>query len=431
MAPEVLFGKNHTYSVDFYAMGIMGFEFIFGDRPYEGTTRKALRDEIIKRQARIHSNEIPRGWSREGIDFVNQLMQRKPEKRLGNTNGIQELKEHKWFKNFDWAALENKTYPSPFIPPHTDNYDKEYCEEESEMNLSTNERYAQYLEDKRFAKVFIGYTYINQKDEEEFQKKFEEIQNLQKLHRKELKLKLAPLSMQSLKSEEQLNKKIVFSNPGPKEERKTLVRNSSVHLPNSAGRNPPNILSENLKYNKKNDLNMNAFLKINSGSNSSNNINSPKNKPAAKKITQLKLTASQSMRNLIPDGFLTQKRKFSFEELKAGNNSAPKRESAKKIFLNKPLNVMSNLVSPRFKGGNLPKLSSNSSFVIGHQQPKKNNFRNNQVKRNEIIKVNAPINLNIFHFDMLGSNTTTNLMHSQSTKNFAKRGNNKIFFGNK
>lgn len=453
MAPEVLFGKNHTYSVDFYAMGIMGFEFIFGDRPYEGTSRKALREEIIKKQARIHSNEIPRGWSREGADFVNQLMQRKPEKRLGNTNGVIELKEHKWYSNFDWQALADKTMTSPFVPPNHDNYDKEYCEEESEINLSTNERYSQYIEDKHFGKLFDGYTFINEQDEKEFLKKFQEIQNLQKIHKKEIKTKLAPLSMQSLKSEEKQDKKIAFSNPGSKEDIKAFLKNFNQNFNQNIGysttRHNPNILSENLRHNSKHnsahsiDSKMETYKKgtnnnFNSNNSTNNNISIKKyekpqqQRPQSKKTTQLKLTASQSMRNLIPDGFLTQKKKkFSIEEIKG--IPLTRKDSVKKVYLNKPLNVLNNLYSPRLKG-NLPKLSSNSSFGNGLcLQPKQTTRKNSQISvKKQIIKVNAPINLNINNFNFLGNMSRTNLMHSQSTKNFSRHNSNgKLFYGRK
>ena len=161
MAPEVLFGKNHTYSVDFYAMGIMSYEFVFGDRPYEGTSRKELREEIIRKQARIHSNQIPDGWSREACDFINQLMQRKYEKRLGHNEGIKELKNHRWFRGYDWEALEKKKLKSPFVPPKNDNYDKEYCEEIDEYSLDTINRYDEYRNHKNYRDMFYGFTYYN------------------------------------------------------------------------------------------------------------------------------------------------------------------------------------------------------------------------------------------------------------------------------
>ena len=34
MAPEVLLAQNHSFPVDFFAIGIMGYEFMLGERPY-------------------------------------------------------------------------------------------------------------------------------------------------------------------------------------------------------------------------------------------------------------------------------------------------------------------------------------------------------------------------------------------------------------
>ena len=43
MSPEILARKNHSYSVDYYAVGIIIHECIMGKRPYTGRTRKDFR----------------------------------------------------------------------------------------------------------------------------------------------------------------------------------------------------------------------------------------------------------------------------------------------------------------------------------------------------------------------------------------------------
>jgi len=52
----------------------------------------------------IKRHEIPQGWSIEGADFVNRMIQRKPNNRLG-LNGPNEVKNHPWLKNFPWDEL--------------------------------------------------------------------------------------------------------------------------------------------------------------------------------------------------------------------------------------------------------------------------------------------------------------------------------------
>ena len=161
MAPEVLLAINHSFPVDFFAIGIMGYEFIYGERPYLGKTRKEIKQQVLRKQAKIDPDDIPDGWGPESIDFINSCLKRKDSKRLGFTGGVNDLKNHIWFKDFDWDALYNKTLRAPFIPPKTGNFDKKYCEHVEKHTEETLERYQEYRERKNFEKLFEGYTYIN------------------------------------------------------------------------------------------------------------------------------------------------------------------------------------------------------------------------------------------------------------------------------
>jgi serine/threonine protein kinase len=44
MAPEVLLRQNHSFCVDFFAVGIIAYELAVGKRPFEGRDRKQIRD---------------------------------------------------------------------------------------------------------------------------------------------------------------------------------------------------------------------------------------------------------------------------------------------------------------------------------------------------------------------------------------------------
>ena len=161
MAPEVLLAINHSFPVDFFAIGIMGYEFIYGERPYLGKSRKEIKQQVLRKQAKIDPDDIPDGWGPESIDFINSCLKRKDSKRLGFTGGVNDLKNHIWFKDFDWDGVYNKTLRAPFIPPKTGNFDKKYCEHVEKHTEETLERYQEYRERKNFEKLFEGYTYIN------------------------------------------------------------------------------------------------------------------------------------------------------------------------------------------------------------------------------------------------------------------------------
>ena len=161
MAPEVLLAQNHSFPVDFFAIGVMGYEFMLGQRPYLGKNRKEIKHQVLRRQAKIEPDDTPNGWSQESVDFINNCLKRKDSRRLGFTGGVSDLKNHIWFKDFDWDALFNKTLKAPFIPPKGGNFDKKYCEAVENHTEETLERYQQYREKKNFERLFEGYTYIN------------------------------------------------------------------------------------------------------------------------------------------------------------------------------------------------------------------------------------------------------------------------------
>lgn len=119
MAPEVMFRKNHSFEVDFYAAGIILYEIVMGRRPYHGRDRSEMRAQIMAKQARIKRERVHGPWSNDCIDLCNALIQRKPSNRLGY-EGALEIKRHPWFKDIDWHDLEKKRIKSPFSPKISD-----------------------------------------------------------------------------------------------------------------------------------------------------------------------------------------------------------------------------------------------------------------------------------------------------------------------
>ena len=163
MSPEVLCGQNHTISVDYFAVGVMGYEFMMGVRPYLGANRKEIKEKVMAKQAMIHRKDIKNGWGLEAGDFINKLLQRKPGKRLG-AHGISEVKNHIWFKNYNWNDLYNKKLIAPFIPSNEDNFDYKYCNNVEKQGLKTKERYAEIVISDNYKTIFNSYLYFNRND---------------------------------------------------------------------------------------------------------------------------------------------------------------------------------------------------------------------------------------------------------------------------
>ncbi len=67
--------------------------------------------------------DAPESWQLEGVDFINKLIARRPDCRLG-INGTPELKTHVWLKEFDFKKLLKGEIKPTFVPSRGDNYDK-------------------------------------------------------------------------------------------------------------------------------------------------------------------------------------------------------------------------------------------------------------------------------------------------------------------
>ncbi len=65
--------NNHGVAADYYALGVMAYECMMGHRPYQGKTRKDIRDQILARQVQIKREDIPEGWSQESAAFINKV----------------------------------------------------------------------------------------------------------------------------------------------------------------------------------------------------------------------------------------------------------------------------------------------------------------------------------------------------------------------
>ena len=160
MAPEVLCSQNHTFTVDYFAIGIIGYEFMNGIRPYLGNNRKEIKEKIMAKQAQVKKSQIPKDWSLESADFINRCLQRKPSFRLG-LGGTSEVKEHSWFKYFPWKDLYLKKIEPSFIPSSKENFDYKYFSPIDKIGIKTQERYLNIINSDKYKNAFCDFEYFN------------------------------------------------------------------------------------------------------------------------------------------------------------------------------------------------------------------------------------------------------------------------------
>ena len=274
MAPEVILVQNHSFPSDFFALGVIGYEFMLGYRPYLGRGRKEIKQLIISKQAKLKIDEIPDDWSKESMDFINQLLQRKPKKRLGY-NGIGEIKNHSWMKDINWDLLFNKKIEAPFVPPtNKENFDKRYCEGVDNVGEETIERYELYLQSDLYEGVFENYTYVNMNYFSKFEKKDKKPKFRINSSNRDSKIKMMIVNKDNNIND---SKKNLSKNNTSKEKKENKEINKINHNIKKSYKNNNDVSKENNKEIKgQSNISINSFsIKNNNNSqrNSNTNIN--------------------------------------------------------------------------------------------------------------------------------------------------------------
>ena len=113
VAPEVIEKKIYGAEIDWWSVGIIFYEMLIGFPPFwnENYTTKDISLKLKNFKKYLN---IPNGVkiSKEAKKLIFDFLCEK-EKRLGK-NGLEEIKNHIFFKNFDWDNVRQMT--PPYIP---------------------------------------------------------------------------------------------------------------------------------------------------------------------------------------------------------------------------------------------------------------------------------------------------------------------------
>ena len=163
MAPEIMFQEKISFCSDYFSLGVICYEMMIGKLPYLGKGLEDTKKLVMANQVKIKKFGIPKDWSLDAADFINKLIQRKPNKRLGYNN-FDEIKNHPWLNNIDWKKLYLHELKSPFVPElnreifisYFNDKKKEY--EDSKISL---ERYKNIELSKDYNSNFDEFYYFN------------------------------------------------------------------------------------------------------------------------------------------------------------------------------------------------------------------------------------------------------------------------------
>ncbi|KAF8398435.1 hypothetical protein HHK36_017362 [Tetracentron sinense] len=108
VSPEVVRGEGHEFAVDWWALGILTYEMMYGKTPFRGKNRKeTFRNVLMKPPEFI-------GKPTAVTDLIGRLLEKDPTRRLGYNGGATEIKEHAFFGGLRWDLLTDVLRP-PFL----------------------------------------------------------------------------------------------------------------------------------------------------------------------------------------------------------------------------------------------------------------------------------------------------------------------------
>ncbi|GAA6011222.1 hypothetical protein JCM11491_006763 [Sporobolomyces phaffii] len=176
MAIETLRGLEYSYSVDYWSLGCILFEFLAGFPPFSGATpeetwtnlknwSKSLRRPHYDRPEDRIFNLSDQGW------YAITCLITSRDKRISTIEGI---KQHPFFEGVDWDGLRDRK--APFVPALDSEIDAGYFDDfNSEADMA---KYAEVREKQRHVDavvekgdkfnrgVWVGFTFKAKKEAE-------------------------------------------------------------------------------------------------------------------------------------------------------------------------------------------------------------------------------------------------------------------------
>jgi serum/glucocorticoid-regulated kinase 2 len=116
LAPEMLIGNGHDYTIDWWALGILIYEMIVGIPPFFHKNKNKMYHFIKESKVNFPDPDRHKIFvSDDAKDIILRLLDKNKRTRLG-ANGVEEIMAHRFFADINIEKLMSKQLVPPYKP---------------------------------------------------------------------------------------------------------------------------------------------------------------------------------------------------------------------------------------------------------------------------------------------------------------------------
>ncbi|KAL2756886.1 hypothetical protein ACRALDRAFT_2101992 [Sodiomyces alcalophilus JCM 7366] len=148
LAPETIKGEKQDETSDWWSVGCILFEFLYGYPPFHASEAELVFENILARKIQWPDESECEPISEEAKDLINKLLCMEPQMRLGANrddqyaSGGEEIRNHPWFDGINWDTLVQDE--AQFVPQTEDPENTEYFDSRGAVLQS----FAEEMEDQ-------------------------------------------------------------------------------------------------------------------------------------------------------------------------------------------------------------------------------------------------------------------------------------------
>uniref|UniRef100_A0A4W6DS18 Serine/threonine-protein kinase Sgk1 n=1 Tax=Lates calcarifer TaxID=8187 RepID=A0A4W6DS18_LATCA len=166
LAPEVLRKQPYDNTVDWWCLGSVLYEMLFGLPPFYSRDTHEMYDNILHKPLAMRPGASSTAWS-----LLQGLLEKDGTHRLGSRDDFNEIKAHSFFASINWDDLEQKKIPPPFKPKvnsycDISNFDPEFTEEMVSSSICWSQEHSIVNASVMEADdAFVGFSYAPPSDD--------------------------------------------------------------------------------------------------------------------------------------------------------------------------------------------------------------------------------------------------------------------------